>query len=98
MGTATVEPTDPRHFVSRGLTTLVRWAHERELSQSALAEALGTSQPHVSLVVRHHSFPGPRLLVAIEAATKGASRPGDWYVPASADEVAEYRQMVRGAR
>lgn len=60
---------------------LVQWRKGAAITQDALAELLGCSQPYVSQIERSMdpTIPRPDLMVKIFLITQGAVSPNDFY-------------------
>lgn len=57
---------------------LVKWRQEKALTQRAVADLLGVSQPTVS-DWENGSIPAPDQVVRVFRFTAGAVAPNDWY-------------------
>lgn len=60
---------------------LAVWRKTESLTQAELADRLGVSQPHVSMMERAHdpAIPAPEVMRLIYLLSNGAVRPDDFY-------------------
>lgn len=59
--------------------TLHDYLTKRRLCEREFAEMIGTSQQQVNRWRRGRIMPSPEWVLAIEKATRGWVKPGDWY-------------------